>query len=274
MREKKVWILLAASLAALSLGALLGLRWFEEERDDDFLLGGIQVNEPDHGKWVRSLREAGMNTVSVTVYAHQGDWNTDHLWFDEENEAVLHEIRAAKAAGLKVVLILRVALDHAFDANRFLWHGMIQPRTAEQVESWFTQYTGFVVTWARIAQAEGVDLLGIASEMNELTSTRPLDALPPLHEYYLNDEKQADYRQRLLEHEAGIDPAFLVVPGGEVEPTLDAFLEARQGTYRQWALEVAGGGGEDALEAMNSRRRQLEEHWVRLIETVRAEYAG
>ena len=63
------------------------------------MLGGIQVNEPDYGKWTQALQNAGMNTVSVTVYAKQGDWDSDNLWYEEAEPAVLSEIRAAKQAG-------------------------------------------------------------------------------------------------------------------------------------------------------------------------------
>ncbi len=272
--KKSLLTALTVSLMAVALGGILGFDWQGAEIDDDFFLGGIQVNEPDHEHWVRTLEASGMNTVSVTVYAHQGNWDTDHIWFDEENDAVLNEIRTAKAAGLKVVLILRVALDHAFEANRFLWHGMIQPRTPEMVESWFRQYTDFAVTWGRTAQAEGVDLLGIASEMNELTSTLPLVELPPLHEFYLNEEKQAAYRERILAQEDGIAGHHLEVPGSEGLPSLEAFLAERQGTYRDWAQRVTDTDEVAALEAMNERRRLLDDEWVRLIERVRAVYSG
>ncbi|MGB6361383.1 MAG: hypothetical protein WBG64_01815, partial [Thermoanaerobaculia bacterium] len=93
--------------------------------DMTFFLGGIQVDEPDHEAWVRTLDEVGMNTVAVTVYARQGDWDTANLWFDDEAPWVVNEIRVAKSHGLKVVLVLRVALDHAFERNKFFWHGMI-----------------------------------------------------------------------------------------------------------------------------------------------------
>ena len=271
---KKYLRMTCAALATVALGAILGFDWRASGTRDDFFLGGIQVNEPDHEHWVRTLQSSGMNTVSVTVYAHQGDWDTDHLWFDEDNDAVLNEIRTAKAAGLKVVLILRVALDHAFEANRFLWHGMIQPRTPEMVESWFRQYSEFAARWGRIAQAEGVDLLGIASEMNELTSTLPLTELPPLHEYYLNEEKQEAYRERLLAQGAGIADHHLRLPGSEEEPSLEAFLDARQGTYRRWAEQVAGADEEAALIAMNERRRLLDAQWIRLIREMRRVYTG
>ena len=61
-----------------------------------FYLGGIQVNEPDVQHWVRTLDAEGMNTVSVTAYAKQGDWDTANLWWDDHDEGVLAEIRAAE----------------------------------------------------------------------------------------------------------------------------------------------------------------------------------
>ena len=152
---------------------------------DPFLLGGIQVDEPDHVAWTDGLLRARMNTVSVTVYAHQGDWDGDNLWFNEEEPAVLDEIRAARAAGLEVVLILRVALDHAFPRNEFLWHGMILPSSDERIDSWFERYRRFVVRWAAVAEAEGVGVLGIGSEMNALDATLPITRAGNMKNHYV-----------------------------------------------------------------------------------------
>ncbi|NIR42384.1 MAG: hypothetical protein GWN99_00005, partial [Gemmatimonadetes bacterium] len=49
-----------------------------------FFLGGIQVNEADHEAWFDALEAQSMNTVQVTEYAKQGDWDTDHMWWDDE----------------------------------------------------------------------------------------------------------------------------------------------------------------------------------------------
>ena len=148
-----VWVACAAPLIA---------------EDLPFLLGGIQVNEPDHRHWTSSLHASGMNTVEATVYAFQGDWDSDHLWWNDEEPAVLAEIRQARAAGLHVVLVLRLALDHAFEKNKFLWHGQIVPDSPARIDSWFEQYTRFVLKWATIAEAEGVAVLAIGSEMKEI----------------------------------------------------------------------------------------------------------
>jgi len=243
---------------------------------EPFLLGGIQVNEEDPEFWAQSLKREGMNTVSVTVYAHQGTWDSDDLWFDAQDEALLQEIRAAKKQGLEVVLILRVALNHASEANQFLWHGMIYPRTEEQMRSWFRKYQEFVLQWSAIAEQEGVDLLGVASELNELTSTRFLEILPDLHEYYLNEEKQAAEHERILAHREDLEGRDLGTFESPNFDSLEAFLQARSAAQRAWALAVTGAvvTGTASLDSMNRRRALVEQEWRALIREVRKVYGG
>ena len=116
----------------------------------NFMLGGIQVNEPDYERWTSTIKDVGMNTVEVTVYAKQGPWDSDLIWWEDTEPAVINEIVAAKKAGLKVVLILRIALDHYFKENKFLWHGMIAPRNDYLLESWFNKYEKFVTKWGKL----------------------------------------------------------------------------------------------------------------------------
>ena len=193
-------VIVMAVLLALPFLVLAG------SLEPEFLLGGIQVNEPDHEAWMRALERAEMNTVAVTVYAKQGDWDSSNLWFEDQEPWVMAEIRTAKAAGLKVVLVLRVALDHAFSRNKFFWHGMIQPRTDDDLADWFWRYRRFTERWAAIAETEGVDVLAVASELNALTNTLPIDELPALEEYWTNAEKVDREHARLLGHAAGRRP--------------------------------------------------------------------
>ena len=239
-----------------------------------FFLGGIQVNEDGHEQWLDALQAAGMNTISVTDYAHQGNWDSDHLWWDEENPGLVAELRAAKARGMHVVLILRVAIDHAFERNEFMWHGMIMPKSDDQIRSWFEQYTRFAERWAEIAEREGVDVLMIGSEMNALASTLPLEEMPVLEEYLLNEEKQAERREQLLAHEKIIEERHLSMPERGTYPDLESYIQARIESEQGWAAQVATDSGADSVELLNRRHALLQGQWTALITRLRETYSG
>ncbi len=268
MKRRLVGALVVVVLVGTSV-AVASLVRHALEQPSSFYLGGIQVNEAHLDHWMDRLQAVGMNTVSVTDYAHQGDWDSYNLWWDEDIEGELREIRAAKAEGLRVVLILRVALDHAFPRNEFLWHGMIQPADREQLDEWFRRYTDFTLQWARVAEREGVDVFVIGSELNSLTSTVPLEKLPVLHEWYLDEEKRRETQEALLGYRDRIERRHLVPSGRQAYPSLPEYLESRSAIERTWARKTGA-----SLEAMNERRRILEGQWIELIDKVRETYQG
>ncbi|MEM1177968.1 MAG: ankyrin repeat domain-containing protein [Acidobacteriota bacterium] len=243
-----------------------------------FVLGGIQTHELDHRRWTAALHQAGMNAVQVTAYAHQGPWSTSKLWYHEEEPAVLREIRTARRNGLQVVLVLRVALDHNEPENRFLWHGLTYPATESATAEWFKTYTAFVVKWARIAAAEGVEVLGVASEMNSLAATLPVEEIPGLPDYYLDDEAQARLRNLVKRSEhLFTEDVRRNLGAGDFE-VLDDFLVERNQAERRWARVFTFDDGErtseQRVDLMNARRRLLESHWRALIDEVRRVYPG
>lgn len=240
----------------------------------DFYLGGIQINEPDHEAWIDTLGDSGFNTVAVTVYAHQGDWDSDNLWFDEEAPWVVNEIRLARERGLSVVLVLRVALDHAFERNKFLWHGMIMPRTDAQLEEWFRRYRHFVLQWARVAEAEEVSVLAIASEMNALTNAVAIDELPVLEEYWTNAEKVEREKTRVMAHADEIESLPMPVRGFGSYGEVGSFLDDKNRAHVAWAHQMTASGAEDPLAEINRRRALLETHWRELIAAARGEFSG
>ncbi len=238
-----------------------------------FFLGGIQVNEEDDAVWVRALEAAGMNTVALTDYARQGDWDSADLTWNEESPDLLAELRAAKALGHHAVLVLRIDLDQSHERNQFLWHGMIQPKGEEMIDAWFERYTRFALQWAAIAEHEGVDVLMIGSELNALASTVPLGSEPALEGYYLDPEKQADRRRRYLEHQEVVESHHL---GGDRQgyESLESYIDARIASEQAWAAQVATDGNELSLETINRRRQQLNDRWIELIRRLREVYSG
>lgn len=236
-------------------------------------VGGIQVNEPDHLVWGTTLKSQGLNTVEVTVYAKQGDWNSSNLWYEEEELAVLSEMRMAKTLGLQVVLVLRVALDHAFEANRFLWHGMIMPASDEALDEWFVRYRAFVEKWAVIAEREKVDVLAIASEMSSLTNTKPIDKLPLLEAFYLDENKRAEFEAIVLDGDR-ITPRHLAMAGGGDYVDTRTFLRARADKWAKWAHVTAFSASSDPVSSINRRRKRLEAGWRDVIRATRERYRG
>ena len=244
------------------------------ELPEDFLVGGIQVNEPDMHGWHAKLLGSGFNTIALTVYARQHRWDGPDITFDPDQLGgdLVREMRAAKRAGLRVVLILRVALDHAEPANRFLWHGLIQPTDDAALDAWFFRYGEFVRRWAEVAQAEGVDVFGIGSELSSLTSTQPLEALPGLERYYLDQEKQEEERLRALKAGGGeVPPEALEAGWNDESADLRSFLDERTLAQAEWARRVTF---DEDLDRLNARRARLEANWRRVIQEVRGAYSG
>ena len=235
-------------------------------------IGGIQVDEPDHHTWLKAFREAELDTVQATVYAKQGDWDTAHLWWSKEEPGVEAEIHRAKRAGLRVVLVLRVALDHGYPKNRFLWHGLISPRSTAALDAWFLAYGHFVAIWAEKAEALGVDVLAIGSEMSALTSTRHRSEPSDLLRFYLDEDVRARFRRELEGFADRIQPRHLAAAGGQGFTNLDNFLAVRSDAWQRWAEgELAPGG---TIDDLNRRRERLEQHWRTLITAARRLYSG
>lgn len=242
------------------------------------LSGGIQVNEPDHGRWVAAVQAAGLDSIQVTAYARQVRWDSAEMILPTEVPAVVNEIRSARRAGLRVVLVLRVALEHGIADNRHLWHGMIWP-PEDQVQAWFDRYREFLVWGARLAERERVDLLAVGSELNSLTSTVQVQELPNLYVYFLDPKRTGEVRTRLVDCASRV-PAEYLEPDLEFRDgtryeNLDSYLRAAEEANRAWArrITVASSGPPD-LDALNRRRADYEKRWRQLIVEARRHYRG
>jgi len=241
--------------------------------------GGIQVNEPNLDAWVNAVLAAGLDSVQVTLYARQLAWSSSEMWFLTDAPSVIDEIRAAHAAGLRVVLVMRTALEHALPENRHLWHGMIWPTDEDEIDTWFARYREFLLWGADLAQREGVELLAIGSELNSLTSTVQITQLPDLYQYFLDPERTAVVRGRLVECALTVPDTFLEPDlefrDGTRYESLDAFLRAEEEANRVWTRVVTGWrDGEVDMEQLNRRRARYEELWRELIAETRQHYEG
>ncbi len=234
--------------------------------------GGIQVNEPDHDRWMAALADAGLDSVQVTLYARHQRWDEAALYWDREAPWVVSEIRAAKRAGLRVMLVMRIALEHGLAANRHLWHGMIWPRQ-DQLQAWFDSYSEFALWGAGIAAQEDVDLFVIGNELSSLTSTTLLEALPELYAYFLDPVSVGAVRDDLLRCAARAEAGGLAHLDGGRADDLETVLRNEERVRRAWTLQTLGGSGV-GLERLNSRRARYEAFWRDLVTQVRRRYNG
>ncbi len=255
------------------LGVLLSVSVLAQRESGPFYLGGIQVNEEDQAQWVTNLKKAGMNTVEVTVYAKQGDWDSDNLWFDKKDTLIGVEIDEAKAQGLNVVLILRVALDHAFPRNKFLWHGMIMPKDA-MLRSWFMKYQAFANYWASFAEKHKVDVIGISSEMNAMTSTLPIDTLRNLERFYLHREDRKTYDARFMRFRKEIQAKDLWIRGDNKYNDIESYVKDRAKAQYMWAMQTTYGNATASVEKVNDRSVLLDSMWRGTIKGVRSRFGG
>jgi hypothetical protein len=244
------------------------------DKNEDFFLGGIMINEPDHERWVEGMQQSGMNTVEVTVYARQGIWNSDNIWWNRQEPAVESEICAAKEKGMKVVLVLRVLLDHYFDENKFLWHGMVAPCDRPTTEKWFEHYGMFVEMWAQKSEELGVDVFAIGSELRSLAATKRSRELPSLEEYYLNKFKQIDFIGKHLKYADQIEASNLWVAGYGNYQSLKSYLNDKVRVFESWALNVTGKDPSERVEKVNELRLLRESLWRKMIAKTRTVYTG
>jgi len=228
-----------------------------ELSEDEYLLGGIQVNEPDHKKWVSSLNHHEMNTVSVTVYARSGVWNSGKLYYEEEDLGALSELKTAKENGLRVVFIPRVAIDHYYPENDELWHGMIMPKTDEDLKNWFAIYQDYLVKWGKIAEENKVEVFAVGSELKALTHT--------IEQEDLVVEKELD----------DFFTWYSVSPDPAKADATEVKVSNQHKAYLKWGKEVYHSAKpESQIALIKKRRALLQDLWKETIMKVREVYTG
>lgn len=279
-------VLAAALGAALAVGTPTALR--PPPAPPPSFVGGIHITEHDLDGYADALLAAGLDSLQITVYAAQPLWNSPRLRFDPDAESDITSLaRAARRAGLATVLVLRVYLEHGATPNQHLWHGMIWP-PEDALDRWFARYTAFATWAADLAQREGIDVLVVGNELNSMTSTTPIDAVPSPLDYFLAPERQARVRDDLLDcAETVNDPAFkddLRWADGTTYDDLASALGAADALRHQWARralfpddpKVADPAAAlpAAIDRLNARRARLDASWRSTIDAVRGIYDG
>ena len=119
------------------------------------------INE--YEKSIDEIADLGADTVSIVVDARQENGSSSRIFIDVRMtptpEQLLELIRHAKAKKLRVVLMPIVLLDNPRGNE---WRGTIRP---DNWNEWWDSYRQMMHHYSWIAQAGGVDLLVVGSEL-------------------------------------------------------------------------------------------------------------
>jgi hypothetical protein len=124
----------------------------------------------------RSMLEArrmGATWVSLTPFGRVWDLSPEGVDvrfeapFEENRAAVARAVRQAHAAGLRVMLVPHLWVETGG------WRALLDPGSDEAWAEWTRAYAAFVLSWARLAEVEHVDLFSVGVELrNWVTTTR------------------------------------------------------------------------------------------------------
>jgi hypothetical protein len=127
----------------------------------------VYAHEPSLSGYAQLLDQLvadDVNSLSIAFPVYTDGLRSDevHAGQDTPTDATLTAlVRQAKARGFTVMI--RPLLDEASILPH--WRGEIEPASHA---AWFASYGDLLAGYARIAQAEGADSLGIGSELNSL----------------------------------------------------------------------------------------------------------
>ena len=118
---------------------------------------------------LREIAGLGADWTSITPYATMISRDDVEVipWFEHSREDLEEEIRVtirqAHAIGLRVLLIPHV---YPWDWS---WRGQLNPGggpsgTPEGWDRWFASYREYLLSWARVAAEEGVEMMSIGVE--------------------------------------------------------------------------------------------------------------
>jgi hypothetical protein len=86
------------------------------------------------------------------------------------DESLVHAIRTIHSLGLKV--LLKPQLD-LIDTTGGVWRGDIEFTKENDWQTWFDNYTKFMVHYAQIAQEEKVEMFCVGTELSAVATLRP-----------------------------------------------------------------------------------------------------
>ena len=122
------------------------------------------------------VRRMGGNWVSLTPFGRVADLaptgvdRTFEAPFTKNRADVAAAIAQAHAAGLRALVVPHLWMESSYKGD---WRGEIDPGDDTEWELWARSYRGFLLDWAKVAEAAGADMLAVGVELRSwVTSAR------------------------------------------------------------------------------------------------------
>ena len=186
MKQKKLGVTL---VPLIILGAIFVVFSME---DSEYSAINIPLEEKHRGVcWVGGPNEVmpeelatvaskNVNWISQTPFGWQRGYdnpqigtnkNSDYVWWGERDEGLKETTANAKANGIKTILKPHIWLRD--DAGK--WRGEIKMNSEEDWQKWFSDYTDFILHYARLAEEADMEMLCIGTELHQTCVEREAD---------------------------------------------------------------------------------------------------
>lgn len=93
------------------------------------------------------------------------DWGQQ--WWGERSDGIRSMVRAARGQGLKIMV-----KPHVWIASQG-WAGTFALKNEADWKAWESSYQHYIMTFARLAEEEGVEMFCVGTELKQITIERP-----------------------------------------------------------------------------------------------------
>ncbi len=129
---------------------------------------------------MNALSKNHVNWISQTPFGWQRGYNNPQIgnnigneraWWGERDEGLKVTTRLARERGIKTILKPHIWLRD----NEGKWRGEIAMDSEEDWQKWFADYEKFILHYARLAEAENMEMLCIGTELHKTCIEREQD---------------------------------------------------------------------------------------------------
>ncbi len=188
MKPKRLYTYLTPFLILLVLLSFLGLRNNNSSSNSikisltDKHRGVCWVGGPNvvDSSMMKALAAKHVNWISQTPFGWQRGHDNPkigtnignaHVWWGESDEGLSVTTRLAKAQGINTILKPHLWLS----SKEGKWRGDISMSTEDDWQKWFSDYTEFILHYARLAEKEKMEMLCIGTELHKTCVEREQD---------------------------------------------------------------------------------------------------